>query len=108
MEERMRKFTKILGVALMLLVVQAAIQAQLTTGSISGTVTDQSGAVVPGATVNIKGENGQNYTTTTNSEGVFQVPGVLAGTPTYTVTVSNSAGAGPALLLHRLIPLLTT
>ncbi len=85
---KMKKFTKILGVAVMLLIVQAAIQAQLTTGSISGTVTDQSGAVVPGATVSIKGENGQNYTAVTNGEGVYTVPGVGAGTPTYTVTIT--------------------
>ncbi|MEO6050767.1 MAG: carboxypeptidase regulatory-like domain-containing protein, partial [Pyrinomonadaceae bacterium] len=84
----MRKFTKILVVGLMLLLAQVAIQAQLTAGSISGTVTDASGAVVPGATVSVKGENGQVYTATTNGDGVYTIPGVQAGTPTYTVTIT--------------------
>ncbi|MBP7415782.1 MAG: TonB-dependent receptor [Pyrinomonadaceae bacterium] len=84
----MRKFTKILTLGLMLLLAQAAIQAQLTTGSISGTVTDASGAVVPGASVTVKGQAGQNYSATTNGEGYFTIPGVAAGTPTYTVTIT--------------------
>lgn len=59
-----------------------------TAGSISGTVTDATGASVPGATVTIKGEAGQSYTATTNDDGVYTVPGVGAGTSTYTVSVS--------------------
>ena len=65
-----------------------ATYAQITTGSISGTVTDSTGAVVAGATVTVKGENGQSYNATTNGEGIYTIPGVLAGTPTYTVSVS--------------------
>ncbi len=84
----MRKFTQFLVVGLMLLLAQAAIQAQLTTGSISGTVTDVTGAVVPGASVSVKGQAGQNYTAVTNGDGYFTIPGVAAGTPTYTVTIS--------------------
>ena len=57
----MRKFTKILIVGLALLMSQIAIHAQ-TTGSISGTVADQQGAVVPGATVSLKGSAGENQT----------------------------------------------
>jgi Carboxypeptidase regulatory-like domain len=86
----MKKFNKILIVGLMLIITQVAIQAQLTTGSISGTVTDSSGAVVPGATVNVKGQSGQNYTATTNGDGVYTIPGVQAGSPTYTVTITAS------------------
>jgi hypothetical protein len=82
----MRKFTKLLMVGLVLFMCQIAIHAQ--TGSISGQVTDTTGAVVPGATVTIKGEAGQEYTTTTNSDGAYTVPGVGAGTSTYTVSVS--------------------
>ncbi len=83
----MRKFTKLLIVGLVLLMTQVAVHAQ-TAGSISGTVTDGAGAIVPGANVTIKGEAGQEYTAVTNKDGVYTVPGVPAGTPTYTVTVS--------------------
>jgi hypothetical protein len=64
------------------------VSSQITTGSISGTVSDSTGAVVPGASVSIKGQSGQRYSATTNEEGVYTVPGVTAGTPTYTVSVS--------------------
>lgn len=84
----MKKFTNILAVGLMLLLAQFAVQAQLTTGSISGTVTDSAGAVVPGASVSVKGQGGQIYTATTSGDGVYVIPGVQAGTPTYTVTIT--------------------
>ena len=63
-----------------------SVSASAQTGSISGTVTDSSGAVVAGATVTVKGEGGQEYTAVTNSDGYYTIPGVAAGTPTYTVT----------------------
>ena len=84
----MRKFTTILMAILVLVTCQIVIQAQSTTGSISGTVTDQTGAVVPGANVTVKGEAGQQFTAVTKGDGVFTIPGVPAGTPTYTVTIT--------------------
>ena len=84
----MRKFTTLLMTMLVLVTCQLVIQAQGTTGSISGTVTDQTGAVVPGANVTVKGEAGQQYTAVTKGDGVFTIPGVPAGTPTYTVTIT--------------------
>src|SRR4029078_3587915 len=84
---KMRKSTTILMAILVLVICQIVIQAQ-TTGSISGTVTDQTGAVVPGANVTVKGEAGQQYTAVTKGDGVYTVPGVPAGTPTYTVTIT--------------------
>ena len=84
----MRKFTTILMATLVLVTCQIVIQAQSTTGSISGTVTDQTGAVVPGANVTVKGEAGQQYNAVTKGDGVYTIPGVPAGTPTYTVTIT--------------------
>ena len=84
----MRKSTTILMAILVLLTCQIVLQAQITTGSISGTVTDQTGAVVPGANVTVKGEAGQQYTAVTKGDGVYTIPGVPAGTPTYTVTIT--------------------
>jgi hypothetical protein len=84
----MRKSTTILMAILALLTCQIVLQAQITTGSISGTVTDQTGAVVPGANVTVKGEAGQHFTAVTKGDGGYTIPGVPAGTPTYTVTIT--------------------
>jgi Carboxypeptidase regulatory-like domain len=84
----MRKFTTILMALLVIVTCQLVIQAQITTGSISGTVTDQTGAVVPGASVTVKGEAGQQYTAVTKGDGVYTIPGVPAGSPTYIVTIT--------------------
>src|ERR1051326_6400354 len=86
---KMRKLLNILIAVLALFICQGAIQAQ-TTGSISGTVTDQAGAVVPGANVTVKGEAGQSFTAVTKGDGVYTIPGVPAGTHTYIVTVTAS------------------
>lgn len=84
----MKRFEKILILGLVLLMGQIAVRAQTTTGSISGTVTDQTGAVVPGASVTVQGEAGQKYSAVTNNDGAYTIPGVAAGTPTYSVTIS--------------------
>ena len=59
------------------------------TSSISGTVIDSGGGVIPGATVVVKNNaSGTTFNTVTNSAGTFSVPALDAGT--YTVTVSLS------------------
>src|SRR5437899_4810016 len=84
----MRKLTKVLIVGLALFLCQVAIQAQTTTGSVTGTVTDPKGDVVPGANVTIKNaENGAERTATTNDKGVFVVNQLDPGH--YSVTVEN-------------------
>lgn len=48
------------------------VQAQVTTGQISGTITDPNGAVVPGATVKaVNTETNLSRETTTNGNGVY-------------------------------------
>lgn len=82
---------KLLGFAavmLLLTVCPTLIHAQ-TTGSISGTVTDANGAVVPGANVLAKGEAGQEYTATTADNGTYRIPSVGSGQYTVTVTAPN-------------------
>jgi len=50
-----------------------AVAQSLTTGAISGTITDPSGAVIPGATVNlISLDTGTTQTTTTNQSGDYR------------------------------------
>ncbi len=60
------------------------------TGSISGTVLDPKGAVVPGATVVVKSvATNQENTTQTSNDGTFTVPSLTAGLYTATVTASG-------------------
>src|SRR5258708_5157633 len=54
--------------------------AQSTFGDISGTITDQSGAVVPQATIQVTNLDTKNvHTSTTDGEGVFRVVNLDAG-----------------------------
>lgn len=58
-------------------------------GTISGTITDPNGAVVPGATVTITNSaTNQSLTTTTNSEGNYSSAVLSPGT--YSVSVNSS------------------
>ena len=56
------------------------VWGQMTTGTISGTVKDASGAVIPGATVSLKNlDTGLARTLTTNSQGQYQAPNLSLG-----------------------------
>lgn len=66
--------------------------AQTTTSTIEGIVTDANGAVVPGATVNAKGDTlGVERSVTTNSDGFYRFVAMPAGT--YSITVSQTGFA---------------
>src|SRR2546422_2594421 len=55
-------------------------KAQATNGIISGTVTDASGAAVPGVTIQVKNVNtGVTRTVLTNEQGRYRVPDLLVG-----------------------------
>ena len=57
--------------------------------AITGTVTDQTGAVLPGATATITNGTGVTQTSTTNDRGEYSLEGLTAGT--YTLTISAPA-----------------
>src|SRR5215813_8899115 len=58
-------------------------------GTIRGTVTDSTGAVVPGAKVTVTDTGtGSMRETTTNAQGDYQVFGLSSGT--YKITVANA------------------
>jgi outer membrane receptor protein involved in Fe transport len=65
--------------------------AQATTGSIRGAVTDQTGAVVPGATVTAKNQATGVETAPfkTTSDGIFNLSNLSPGTYTVTVEAAN-------------------
>ncbi|HMT06973.1 MAG TPA: carboxypeptidase regulatory-like domain-containing protein [Pyrinomonadaceae bacterium] len=84
----MKRFTQALcGIALFI-AAAISIQAQVA-GAIGGTVTDQNGAVIPGATISVKGTAGQNFSATSNSDGGYNIPAVPAGFYTVTVSAAN-------------------
>lgn len=61
-----------------------------TTGNLSGTVKDASGAVLPGASVTaLHVATGTSYEAVTNSEGYFSIPNVRVGVYTVKVTMSG-------------------
>lgn len=64
--------------------------AQLDSGSISGTVTDPSGSVVPGAQIAAQqNATGVTYKTTSSKTGYYVFPAVHTGAYTVTVTASG-------------------
>src|SRR5258706_14892325 len=70
----------------------SAFAQSSTTGSIEGTVVDQAGAAVPGATVNVTSPNLiSSQSATTDDSGHFRIPSLPPGR--YTVTV-EAAGKG--------------
>ena len=80
---------RIAGLVLSALVAMASLAVAQETGSISGVVFDQGGAVVADAVVSVSGDvlpGGR--TTTTSASGEYQLPLLLPGT--YVVTVEKS------------------
>ncbi|HVL66237.1 MAG TPA: TonB-dependent receptor [Vicinamibacterales bacterium] len=76
--------------ALLIAVVGPPVFAQggSTASSIIGTVTDASGAVIPGASVVVKNNaTATEFTATTNEQGGFTIPAVDPGSYTVTVTL---------------------
>src|SRR5580693_2895546 len=66
-----------------------ALVAQTFRGTILGTVTDASGAIISGASVKVHNENtGQDRATQTSADGSYTVSELQIGT--YTVTISQS------------------
>ena len=89
-----RLITRFALVALVLFAsVMVANSQGIVTGSISGTVQDPSGAIVPGATVTaMELTTNSSFRTTTGSAGTFQLPGLPVGF--YSVSV-EAAGFTP-------------
>ena len=80
MSDRPRFFTPMLGALTLALALPLAAAAQ-DNGLIRGAVTDDSGAIVPGATVTLLGEAiiGGTRSTVTNESGVFRFPALPPG-----------------------------
>jgi hypothetical protein len=82
-----RKVARFFAAILFALSCVFVAQAQVTTGSVRGTVTDPDGAVVPNAKVTItKKSNNSSNTAQTSGSGQFEFNNLLVGND-YTVTV---------------------
>jgi outer membrane receptor protein involved in Fe transport len=89
----MRRIAAALAVVALAFLVPAPSLAQRVTGQIMGTVTDASGAVLPGVSVTIKGPaiTGAGQTSVTNESGIYRFVALPPGV--YTVSFSLSGFA---------------
>jgi hypothetical protein len=67
------------GLALLVSLIAAPAFAQFDRGSISGTISDQSGGVVPGVTVTVTNAQQQPRTAVTDGSGFYTFPNLQAG-----------------------------
>ena len=92
---KLRKFSTVFAVVLTLcfsLMAGVVAHAQVTGATLSGTITDPSGAVVSGASVSIKNNaTGESRSVTTDSAGLFNAPNLTPGV--YEVRVSAAGFA---------------
>src|ERR1700678_3861437 len=83
--KRFMLFTFVLAMAVCLLASTATFAQSSTTGEISGTVTDPSGAVLPNVTVTLKSsDKGNTQAGTTNAQGAYRF--ALLSPGNYTVS----------------------
>ena len=97
----MSRWIRGLGIALALLVALApASRAQSSTGNIYGTVTDESGAVLPGATVTLTGPSGTR-TTTSGENGEFRFVNVDHGPYRIAVSLTGFTAVNRDVVVER-------
>src|SRR5262245_31864427 len=85
----MIRLTRSLATLLLIALFAAPAPAQDSPGTITGTVRDTSGGVIPGATVTITNTAmGTTINVVTNEQGLFQAPFLLPGS--YRVTAELS------------------
>jgi hypothetical protein len=83
------RMSVVAGVLTLSFLIPHPLTAQETTGTIVGTVTDESGAVLPGVTVVVRHQGtGQTFERVTSAEGGYTVPLLPVGT--YEITFSLS------------------
>ena len=85
----MKRIFRMLGLIAFLSAFTLVAHAQ-TTSTLSGTVRDKSGAVVPGASITVKNQaSGDERKTVAGHDGDFAVPGLRAGTYRLSATAKN-------------------
>ena len=83
-------FRRAVAIGIVIWAIAAApAAAQITTGSVFGSVKDAQGGVVPGATVTLVAARGTTASTVTNTQGDFVFPNITAGTYLLRVTMNG-------------------
>jgi hypothetical protein len=104
----MRLFTRSILYRLFILGISSAftmLNAQSNSGSISGTVSDPSGAVIPGASVSMQNPvSGYTRTTTTDNTGQFHFPNLPFNPYHLTVTRDGFAAFSGDVNVESIIP----
>ena len=81
-------YKRILPFIIALLALPTLLFAQVTTGSINGSIKDSKGEVLPGATIQvIHVPSGSVYRASSGKSGIYNVPSLRVGGP-YTVTIT--------------------
>jgi hypothetical protein len=96
---RHRFFSLLIVTLLFAMTMLIGLAQVTTTGSVSGSIHDPSGAVVPNATVTAKNtETGIESTATTSENGTFNIPALPRGT--YRITIESTAGFKKAEVIN--------
>jgi Carboxypeptidase regulatory-like domain/TonB-dependent Receptor Plug Domain len=87
----------------------ARTQAAGNSGTITGTVTDPSGAVIPNATVTLTNAlSGLNRTTTSDSSGAYTIPNLPLNTYRLSVSAPGMAPATQSVPVQSFVPVTVT
>ncbi len=90
MKKRMRTALALAFIACAAMLMSPAARAQSVYGSIFGTVTDSTGAAIPGATITVKDvSKGTIVTATSNATGDYSVPHLIPDVYNLTVTAKG-------------------
>jgi len=86
-----RTIISMVAISAVLLLMGSMSYAQIRTGTITGTVTDTEGEILPGATVGLSGEKllGGVRSIITNEKGKFRFPNLMPGEYELTVTLDG-------------------
>ena len=88
----LKTMTRLTALLLAVVLISTGVSAQTSVGTVEGTVTDEQGAVLPGATATLTGPQGAQ-TVTTDDKGLFRFIGVQPGTYTLKLELGTTFAA---------------